>query len=400
MPIVAKKALGNSSIDSIHPSDSIIGFSSSVGIESPDEAIGIDAPLPPSNDSIIRDYTEKNPQFNDNNRNWWHLLWKGRLSLNDTTVQYPRFIKFCVDLYNWGDRTFNSYDTTYVVGTGRRWKTRICLDAWTDSYNMNLGGNMPMTLISSPYSTAAIYLQYMAVGINYGVDLNNLMFNKPVNHKKMEFGFNCARFNLDLSFNQHIGGSYIRTFGNYNRGHLMREYLPGLQMTTFNADLYYYFNNRKYANGAAYYFSKFQKKSAGSAILGISYAYEDLHLDLAELPDNLKPYMVIEEKNFRFHYHAYNILFGYGFNWVISQRLLFNVSVMPSLGWMHCYEDSSAGTADLLSMNFKGRMSLTYNKGDFFTCLIARIDGHYYNSRRLSVFSAIENASLSVGVRF
>lgn len=48
------------------------------------------------------------------NRNWLHLIKKGELDMKDTTVQYPRFLKFCVGVYNWADRVFNSYDTTYV----------------------------------------------------------------------------------------------------------------------------------------------------------------------------------------------------------------------------------------------------------------------------------------------
>ena len=345
-------------------------------------------------------YTKTMKEMQDTNRNWWHLMWKGKLNMKDTTVEYPRFVKFCVDVYNLGDRIFSTYDTTYVVGTGRRWKTRIYFDIWGDSYNMNIGGKMPITLISNPYASAAVALQYMAVGISYSVDLNNLMFNKPVNHQKFEFSFNCARFNLDMAFNKTTGGSYIRTFGDYKRGKLFKEYMPGVKMTSFQADLYYYFNNFKYANGAAYNFSKIQKKNAGSFILGFTYSNEDISMDFTTLPDYLKPFMTVDDKKYRFHYFNYCLLFGYGFNWVCNKHLLYNISVMPSIGVLHCYEDSYDGSAKLLSLNLKARTSLTYNHGDFFTCLIGKIDGHWYKTGKLSVFSAIENVSLSVGIRF
>lgn len=334
------------------------------------------------------------------NRNWWHLLWKGKFNTKDTTMDCPRFVRFCLDVYNWGDKTFNSYDSTYVVGTGRNWKTRVMFDVWGDSYNMNLGRDMPVTLISKPYASTAIFLQFMAVSVNYSIDLNNLMFNKPVNHRKFEFGFNCARFNVDLAFNKNEGGAYIRTFGDYHRGKLIKEYMPGLKMTSFEADIYYFFNNYKYANGAAYNFSKFQKKSAGSFILGFTYSNEDISMDFTTLPDNLKPYMTVEDMKYRFHYYNYCLLFGYGFNWVLNKHFLYNVTIMPSLGVMHCYEDSHAGTDKLFSINGKARMSLTYNRGDFFLCLIGKIDGHFYKTGQLSVLSAIENGSLSVGIRF
>ncbi|MDE6330593.1 MAG: DUF4421 domain-containing protein [Muribaculaceae bacterium] len=333
-------------------------------------------------------------------RNWWRLAWKGELDMHDTTVYYPRFIKFCVDVYNWGDKTFNSYDTTYVVGTGRKWKTRIAFDAWTDSYHMNLNRKMPITLISTPYTSAGVFLHYMAVSINYTLDLSNLFFNKPVNHSKFEFGFNTARFNVDLAINSNTGGSNIRTFGDYRKSHLFNQYFSGVNLHSFTADLYYYFNNRRYANGAAYYYSKFQRKSAGSFILGFSYAYEDIGLDFTQLPDYLIPYMKVEMRDYKFNYHNYCLLFGYGFNWVITPRLLYNITIMPSVGVMHCTEDSYEGSSKMLSLNAKGRMSLTYNHNDFFLCLIGKADGHLYKTGHLAVFNAIENASLSLGIRF
>ena len=219
-------------------------------------------------------------------------------------------------------------------------------------------------------------------------------------HQKFEFGFNCARFNLDLSYNRNAGGTYVRTLGYYKRGHLFKSYFPGLDMTNLSIDLYYYFNNYRYANGAAYYFSKFQKKSAGSFMLGFSYAYEDISFDFDQLEDNLKPYLTTEEMLLRFHYYSYCLLTGYGYNWVLNRHFLYNVSVMPSIGVIRCYEDSSDGGGALLSLNIKGRMSLTYNKDDFFTCLIVKGDGKWYKTGRLSAFNAIENFSLSVGVRF
>ena len=332
--------------------------------------------------------------------NWWKLLWKGKLSMKDTTVEYPRFIKFCVDVYNWADRVFNSYDTTYVVGTGRRWKSRITFDAWTDSYNINFNHKMPVTLISNPYSTIGVYLQYMAVGINFGVDINNLFFNKPQNHRKWEFSFNCARFNLDVAFNKSSAGTYIRTFGDYKKGHFLREYFPGVSMTTFQTDLYYYFNNFKYANGAAYNFSKFQKKSAGSFIIGLTYSYEDTSLDFTKTPESLLPYLTIEEMNYVIQYNNYALLFGYGHNFVLNKHFLFNVTAIPSVGMMYCTAESYRGAGKLFSLGGRGRISLTYNNGDFFTCLIAKAAGQWYYNDKLSVLSGVENLSLSVGMRF
>ncbi len=226
------------------------------------------------------------------------------------------------------------------------------------------------------------------------------MFNKPVNHRKFQFGFNCARFNLDIGYNKTDGGAYVKTLGKFNNPKLTDEFMSGVKMTQLNFDLYYFFNNMKYANAAAYNFSRIQKKSAGSFILGLSYAYENIGLDFNTLPEKLQEYMTFETKNLRFHYHNYCVLFGYGYNVVLPKNFLYNISVMPAIGVIHCFEDSHDGNTKLFSMNLNGRMSLTYNYYDFFTCLIVKMNGHWYKTSKLSVFSAIENVSLSIGVRF
>lgn len=353
----------------------------------------------------IRNIPEENPAGVPDNddkesRDWWHLMWKGKLSLKDTTVHYPRFIKFCVDVYNWGDRVFSSYDTTYVEGTGRKWKSRVAFDTWTDSYFIDFNRKMPVTMIANPYTTAGVYLQYMAVGINVGVDLNNLYFNKPQNHRKWEFSFNCARFNLDIAFNKSTAGTYIRTFGDYSKGHFLREHFSGTSTTMFTADIYYYLNSYKYANGAAYNFSKIQKKSAGSFILGFGYSFEDTSFDFSKLPDYLLPYLTLDEQKIVIQYNNYALLFGYGHNFVLNRHFLFNITAIPSVGIMYCTADSYRGAGKLFSLGGRGRMSLTYNNGDFFTCLIAKASGHWYYNNKLTVLSGIENLSLSVGMRF
>lgn len=336
----------------------------------------------------------------DKEHDWLALLKKGQLDLKDPDVRYPRFMRFCVNVYNWADRTFNSYDTTYVVGTGRRWKARVVSDNWVDSYYLNLSRKMPIRMMSDIYCNAGAYVQYMAVSFGYSLDLSNIIGNRPANHKKMEFSFNCARFNIEGHYWENTGGTMIRTFGKYNDGRLIKMEFPGVMQKTIGINGYFFFNNRKFAMGAAYNFSKFQLKSAGSAIIGFNYNNLDITMDMDNLPDVLKPYLTITPQKYRFHYNTYAVMGGYSYNWVITPRLLFNISAFPGIGITHAYEDSVESDARLFSGVLKGQGSFTYNIGDFFVCAIAKIDGNWYRSSNFSFFSSVENAQLSMGVRF
>lgn len=336
----------------------------------------------------------------DTNRNWFHLLKTYKLSINDTTVQWPKFLKFCVDVYHWGDRTFNSFDTTYVVGTGRRWKARLVNDNWTDSYAMRFNKDMYMLMQSNIYCHLGTYLQYMAVSVGYNIDLTNILGNKPANHKKVDFGFTCALFNASLTYSENTGGTYLRKFGDYNNGQVFRLPFEGLTLKSINFNVYYMLNNKRYAESAAYGFGRIQKKSAGSFIGGFNYANQDLWLNFNKLPEALIPYLKFTVDDYRFHYNAYSFLLGYGYNWVLNRHLLFNITALPSIGWNSCYEDSSEGKVRQFTFGINGKTSLTYNHGDVYAAITARMDMHWYNSSKYSIISGIENFAAIVGVRF
>ncbi|MDE6533790.1 MAG: DUF4421 domain-containing protein [Muribaculaceae bacterium] len=332
---------------------------------------------------------------------WWNqLVYQRSLNLQDTSILYPKFIKFCVDAYNWGDRFFNSYDPEFVVGTGKRWKARIVNDNWVDSYVMTLPSKLQANMLSNLYANLGGYIQYMAVSVGYTIDVGKYFGNNPLNHKKWEFGFNCARFNAEIYYQENTGGTYLRQFGKYNNGRLFKQEFPGLEMYNFGLQAVYFINNRRYSHGAAYNFSKIQKQTQGSLIAGLSYSNIKLRFDFSKLPADLLPYLTIPAESYLFHYNSYAAVVGYGFNWVINPRLLYNVTVMPAFGVAHCFEDSLEGEKYMFAMNMDARMSFTYNLGNWFFSLIGKLNGHWYKSGTYSLFSSVENFSANIGIRF
>ena len=47
---------------------------------------------------------------------WIKQIINNGFHIHDPAICYPKFPRFCLEVYNWGDRTFNSYDNNYVVG--------------------------------------------------------------------------------------------------------------------------------------------------------------------------------------------------------------------------------------------------------------------------------------------
>lgn len=339
-------------------------------------------------------------QKSESERWWWNQAKNFTLNINDPTVRYPKFLKFCLDIYKWGDHFFNSYDSDYVVGTGKRWKARVVNDNWVDSYIMTFPKHMKMHMLSDMYANVGAYLQYMAVSIGYTYDMGNIVNGRTNDHKKMELGFNCALFNIEAYYHENTGGTFLRRFGDYHKGGYIKEKFPGLSLYTYGLDAVYYFNHNRYSHGAAYNFSKIQKKSQGSFITGFAYSNILLSFDFTKLPLDLLPYLTIPLTTYKFHYNSYALVLGYGYNWVIRPRLLFNATLTPSIGLTHCYEDSLEGAKYMTAMNMAGRSSITYNLGNFFFSGIFRFNGHWYKSGTYSLFSSVENFSANIGFRF
>lgn len=338
----------------------------------------------------------------DQNRNWWHLFKKGKLSMSDPTVQWPKFLGFCVKVYNWADRVFSSTDHDYVVGTGKRWRARLIDDNWTDSYYMRIQKDFNSIMNGNIHMLVGASLQYMAVSYTYSVDFSHMINGGPINYKKQEFGFNCARFSIDGYYYSNGGGTFIRTFGDYRKNNRKHVRIPfsGVSMSAFGIDGYYFFNGYKYSQGAAYNFSKIQKRSQGCLLAGFSYCNQDIDFDFNKLPDELKPYVGFERMNLKFHYNDYNFLIGYGYNCVMGKHWLYNITAIPGIGFNHCYEDSEQGSAKLFSVGARLMTSFTYNNGNLFAGLQGRMRGHWYHSNRISLFNTVETATLSVGFRF
>lgn len=335
------------------------------------------------------------------NPDWWlNRLHHGTLQLNDTSIIYPRFIGFCVNVYNWADHAFNYYDPEYVHGTGRRWKARLVNDNWLDSYAMDFKGNVPIWMLSEPYSNLGFYLQYMAVSVGYSLDMSNIIGNKPLLHKRWEFSFTCSRFYAEGYYSENTGGTYLRRFGDYKNGHLFKMHFPGVGFKSFGVNAYYFFNHSHYSQGCVYGFSNLQKRSAGSFIAGVSISNHDVNIDFTELPDDMLPYLRNEDLKYRFYYNDYSLLVGYGYNLVFARNFVFNVTALPAFGFKHCFRQCSGGRRDMWSINILGRMGLVYNYRDFFTGVNAKMEGHWFRGSEYNFFNSVETISMVVGVRF
>lgn len=335
-----------------------------------------------------------------NDRHWFTLLKRGELDLKDTTVFYPRFPKFCVNAYNAIDHAINFQDTTYVLPTGHNWNIHITNDSWRDTYVFNIRNRTRITMLSDIYQTLGAYLQYSSISLGYSFDLTNLLGETPSNHKKFNFGISAARFNLEANFWDNTGGTFIRTFTNVNNGHLIKVHFPGASQRTVSLTGDYYFNHERFSMGAAYSASRIQRRSAGTPVIGFNLQRIDVTLDFNQLSPDLLPFLTINPDTYRIHYNSYALSGGYSYNWVLTPRFLWNLTLYPGVGYTHTYGDSIQREKDQLDLMGRAKTAFTLNLRDLYICTTAQLIANRFQTPDITLVSAIYNGNLSIGYRF
>lgn len=344
------------------------------------------------------------PNTDGKRPNWWiNRIKSNTYNIKDTTVIYPGFVRFCVRVYNWADSFFNTYDTEYVESTGTKWKAMVKMSNWTDSYAMTLG-KTHIHMLSNVYSNVGPVISFMALSVSYEANLNRLISHLPARQKRWEFNFSTSLFWVNAYYSSNKDGTVIRDFGKYKEkeGQIwINQPFSDLQLRSYGFDVYYFVNHKRYSQGAAYNFSKYQKKSQGSLLIGASISHQYIDLDFSSLPGSLLAELPSGSlMHYNFTYNDFCLMLGYGYNWVLGRHWLWNVTTLPSIGVKHCMPQTTGGRRELFSVNAKGSTSFTYNNKNLFAGAFANLDVHWYNSSRISFANAVLAFGGTLGYRF
>lgn len=330
---------------------------------------------------------------------WKRALKHGKFNINDTTIDYPSFMDFCIKVYRWGDNTFNNYDSTYVVSTKKNWKLMLKNNNWMSSYNGHLyDGTFPIAMHSNLTSSFGVQLSFMAVSLSYMMNLNDLISGHKVKNKKFDFSFTCSRLHASAYHYKGDYPYYIRKYGYYKSDNLSGFKFEGVSSTLYGANLYYIFNHKHYAQAAAYCFSKYQRKSSGSFIAGLHFFHENVLMDFSKIKE-YNPDLEIAD-NLSYKYNGYSLILGYGYNWVLGKNWLFNITTIPGFGYRQSAPTSSEGDINFWSFDYRTKLGLVLNKGKFFYGLHLLTEGHWYLTKKNSLFSANHDINAIVGFRF
>ena len=333
------------------------------------------------------------------NRYWWRAMKHGNVNFTDSTMGYPRFVMFCYRTYKWGDRVFNSYDPDYVTSTGKNWKLILKTDNWIDSYIGVPFQDVKMVMNSRLVSNIGVSLSFMAVSVGYSVSVSNLVHGGKLSNK-VDFSFTCARFAADAYYWENRNDvNVIYSVKSVDQGrHHFR--MSGITRKAMGATAYYFFNNRRYAQAAAYCFSKYQRRSAGSWLAGLSLQHFDVEFDVERLPQAARTYIPTQQDAPRILYNDYCLLVGYGHNWVLGRKWLLNFTLTPYIGYRYNINPHPGIKQSDVSINMRGRIGAVYNHKKFFLGLQGYADHHRFHASGSRMINSIIDFTALAGIRF
>lgn len=332
---------------------------------------------------------------------WWRQLYDNGFRIHDSRVNYPKFARELLKIYDWGDKTFNTYDPNYVVGVGKNWKVVLKSYNWLTSYMMRFEDGKSLHIRSDLYPDMGVYLCFMAVNVGYTAKIDNLFGNKRKTRENLNFSFTTSRFHAAFNYWKTKGDAKITKFGDYNNSLGFHMPFNNIGMQSYNGELFYFFNNKKYSHAAAYCFSKYQLKSAGSLMAGFTFNHQTLDIDFSNISEEIKDYIPGIQNRYRFRFNDYALAIGYGYNWVIKPRKwLLNVMALPSLGYRYSYSDSSEGKRNMFAFDAYAAGSIVYNMRALYASMNVLFNGHLYFNKKYLFFDSISSLSINVGARF
>ena len=333
---------------------------------------------------------------------WKKRIFRRGWNINDTSIVYPRVLNFGVRSYRWLNHALNYYDTAYVVNpgktSGKKWKIMLKNNNWLDFYSGHLSmWNTPVQLSSDVTSLFGFQICGMGLSLTYMINVRDLLAGKFIHNRRLQFSFTTSRIFIEAYYRKNDQSTvHLNMLGKW-QGNVI---FSGLKREGYGLDAYYIFNHTHYSQAAAYCFSKYQKRSSGSLLAGIYLSHQDVVMDMSTLSDEMQAYLPDKVTDYRFRYRDIGAMIGYGYSWVFHHGWLYNITVVPSIGYRHSFPNSIDGKKSLLSTNLNGRMALVRTAGNFFYAFNVNHEGHWYTSTRHSFYNSYNTFDLTAGFRF
>ena len=281
-------------------------------------------------------------------------------------------------------------DTNYVDTQDQyNWCAELQLSSRFERFQLDAGDDFNITVTPKWRTRLGPFFGWRFAFLGYNIDLKSVFASDE--DVDLSASVYSAAFGLDLF--------YRRVGGNYNIKNLKikgKNYTPLLHDMPFNGinvgmtriSFYYVLNYKRFSHQAAYSQANRQLRSAGSPIIGISYAHNKMGMDWDKFANMVSDINKIEytsntlygkQKNDEFSFSG-----GYGYNWVFAKNWLAGAELSGALGYLLQHNATQSRENSIehgndniieqftnfrkknIAFNGTARLVLLYNNGPWF----------------------------------
>lgn len=309
---------------------------------------------------------------------------------------------------------FNAIDTNYIEP--QHYNFTIMAQATTTYEIYRLKSKSGQSILFAPENAVKVgpFFGWQWVFFGYTFDMSHIKNNMK---KEWDLSIYSSMIGIDL-FYRKTGNDYkIRAvdFGNdVNTDALKGIPFPGLNVGIKGFNIYYIFNHKKFSYPAAFSQSTCQKRSAGSALIGIGYTRHTLDLDYEKLQQTFEARMPDYSEKLdsglmfnKVKYTDFSISGGYAYNWVFANNWLFAASLSLAVSYKRATGDLQKEQSLLrdfsfnnLSLDGVGRFGLVWNNTKWYGGASAILHTYNYRKPQFRTNNFFGNVNIYFGLNF
>lgn len=297
----------------------------------------------------------------------------------------------------WFKRTFRNIDkvlsperdSNYIDVQKYNWCAMAQISSRFENYDIDSGEDFTLQVTPSTWRTRiGPFFGWRWAFFGYNIDLKSVFVNS--HDTDLGASIYSAAFGVD-AFYRRVGGDYnikqLNVSGKDYSNLLRGTPFGGINIGMTRVSLYYVTNYKHYSHQAAFSQTNRQLRSAGSPILGLSYAHNKQRVDWESLNKIVNQNASPEEQAmFTLDYETqkndeFSAMAGYGYNWVFAKNFLAAAEFTGALGYLkHKYKfdntvDEENGDFLMqidnfyksnIALNANIRLALLYNNGPWF----------------------------------
>lgn len=314
-------------------------------------------------------------------------------------------------------KDFSRVDTLYVEPPKYNFTFMMQNTNTYEIYDIHANDNLDINLAPQPSVKLGPYFGWRWIFLGYTFDLRHFSGN---NKKEFDLSLYSAQLGIDM-FYRKTGDDYKIKRLKLNGGDVDTRAMNGVEFDGLQAsikgfNIYYIFNHRRFSYPAAFNQSNVQRRSCGSALVGLGYTKHTLNMDWNKLrsvvadrmgEETAQTYITDDLNTGKIQYTDISLSGGYGYNWVFAHNWVFAASLSAALGYKHTTSDTrhtgfSLRDFSIKNINFDGvgRFGIVRNNNRWFFGASTIIHSYTYKKQQFSALNVFGSLNIYIGFNF